>query len=108
MRALIKENYTSPNRIQTTSIRLLELYMDLVEAIAKAFAHKCIGEDDEALACFEAIRLELGKKEAGLVRYYDHFHFMSTFIHCFWQGTKTTEANKSATTSELMYADGTV
>lgn len=108
MRALIKENYTSPTRIQTTSIRLLELYMDLVEAIAKAFAHKCIGEDDEAYACFNNIRLELGKKEAGLLRYYDHFHFMCCFDNCFWKGTKTTEANKNATTSELMYADGTV
>ena len=105
MRALIKENYTSPVRIQTVSMRLLETYMDLVEAITKAFEHKCVGEDDEAFACFESIRKELGKKEAGLVRYYDHFHFMTEFLNCFYEGTKTTEAQKNADTSALMYTD---
>ena len=86
-------------------MRLLETYMDLVEAIAKAFEHKCVGEDEEALACFEKIRVELGKKEAGLVRYYDHFHFMTEFLNCFYEGTKTTEAQKNADTSALMYTD---
>ena len=106
MRALIKENYTSIYRIRTVSIRLLALYMDLVEAIAKAFAHKCIGEDDAAYECFDKIRLELGKHEAGLVPYYDHFHFMETLYHSFWKGTKTTEAQKNADTSAMMYEDG--
>ena len=105
MRALIKENYTSIHRIQTVSIRLLELYMDLVEAIARAFAHKCVGEDDEALACFEKIRLELGKKEAAFVAYYDHFHFMETLYHCFGPHAKTTDKQKNASTSEMMYTD---
>ncbi len=108
MRALIKENTISPLRIQTFSYRLLALYMDLVEAIAKAFEHKCVGEDDEAFACYEKIRIELGKHEAGLVPYYDHFHFMETLYHSFSSGAKTTEAQKNADTSELMYADGTV
>ena len=108
MRALIKKNYTSPVRVQTVSIRLLETYMDLVEAIAKAFAHKCIGEDEAAYECYEKIRAALGKKEAGLVSYYDHFHFMETLYHSFHLGARTTDAQKAASTSELMYADGTV
>jgi hypothetical protein len=108
MRALIKENYTSPIRIQTVSVRLLEKYMDLVEAIARAFAHKCIGEDEAAYECYERIRAELGKWESGHERYYDHFHFMETLYHSFHLGARTTNAQKAASTSELMYADGTV
>ncbi len=108
MRALIKENYTSRIRVQTVSIRLLELYMDLVEAIAKAFEHKCVGEDDAAYECYEKIRAELGKKEAGLVPYYDHFHFMETLYHSFSTGSKTTESQKNADTSALMYQDGAI
>ncbi len=109
MRALIKENYLSAVRIQTFSIRLLETFMDLVEALGKAFEHKCVGEDEEAFACYEKIRLELGKKEAGLVPYYDHFHFMTELASCFYEGAKTTESQRNATeTSELMYIEGVV
>ena len=106
---LIKENYTSPVRVQTVSVRLLEAYLELADAFVSALEHKCVGEDDEAFAVYEDIRLRMGKKEGEMVRYYDHFHFMSTLYYCFYERTRTTEEKKNAPAATAeMYADGNV
>ena len=60
LRKLIKENYTSSVRIQTVSVRLLEAYLELADAFVTALEHKCMGEDDEAFAVYENIRLTMG------------------------------------------------
>ena len=109
LRKLIKENYTSPIRIQTVSVRLLETYLELADAFVTALEHKCMGEDDEAFAVYENIRLVMGKKEGAIVPYYDHFHFMSTLYYCFYERTKTTDEKKNAPAATAeMYADGNV
>jgi hypothetical protein len=109
MRELIKANYTSPVRIQTFSVRLLETYMELADALASAFEHKCVGEDKEAWDVYETVRLSLGKKEAGLVPYYDHFHHMLTLYYCFYERSRTTDDKKNAPAATAeMYADGNV
>lgn len=108
LRALIKENYTSPIRVQTVSVRLLESYLELAEGFARAVAHKCLGEDDEARSVYEELRISFGKKEGALVPYYDHFHFMATLYYCFYS-TNATEKRKNAPAATVeMYADGNI
>lgn len=106
---LIKANYTSSVRVQTVSVRLLEAYMELADAFVSALEHKCVGEDDEAWRIYENIRLHMGKKEGELVRYYDHFHFMTTLYYCFYERSRTTDDKKNAPAATAeMYADGNV
>ena len=102
LREIISRNYISPIRVQTVSVRLLELHLDMIEIIAEAYAKKCVGDDDAALALYEKARDEIGKKEAGLELYYDHYHYMSTFKYCF--DSKTDEKQKNSIT-EQMYKD---
>ena len=109
LRGLIKENYTSSVRVQTVSVRLLETYLELADALVSAFEHKCVGEDDEAWKVYEDIRLHMGKKEGAIVPYYDHFHFMCTLYYNFYERTKTTDEKKNAPAATAeMYADGNV
>lgn len=60
-----------------------------IEIIAEAYAKKCIGDDEAAWKLYEKARDEIGKREAGLELYYDHYHYMSTFRYCFEQKTET-------------------
>ena len=106
---LIKANYTSSVRVQTVSVRLLEAYMELADAFVSALEYKCVGEDDEAWRIYENIRLHMGKQEGELVRYYDHFHFMTTLYYCFYERSRTTDDKKNAPAATAeMYADGNV
>ena len=68
-----------------------------------------MGEDKEAWDVYETVRLSLGKKEAGLVPYYDHFHHMLTLYYCFYERSRTTDDKKNAPAATAeMYADGNV
>lgn len=102
LRNIISRDYLSPIRVQTFSVRLLELHLDLLEIIAEAYAKKCVGDDDAAWQLYEKARDEIGKREAGLELYYDHYHYMSTFRYCFEGKTEAEQKNSAA---EQMYKD---
>jgi hypothetical protein len=70
-RAIIKKYYNSDIRVQTASVRLLEVHLVFAEYYAKALYSKCQGKDDEAFEKFEELRLELGKYEAEFEGRYD-------------------------------------
>ena len=86
-RALIKENYISPVRIRTVSVRILEKAMDMIDAMSEAFAEKSVGNDERAMQIFDKMRIDFGKWESGNERYYDHFHYMTELYHCMYLGT---------------------
>ena len=71
-RGLIKKYYNSDFRVRTVSIRLLEHHADWADAMASAMAQKAIGNDDKANEICNSLRLEFGKREPKIERYYDH------------------------------------
>ena len=70
-REVIKKYYNSDIRVQTASVRLLEVHLIFAEYYARALCYKCQGKDDEAFAKFQELRLELGKYEAEFEGRYD-------------------------------------
>ena len=101
--SLIREHYTSPVRLQTVSMRLLEKAMEMTPLVAEAFAEKSIGNDERAKELFHEMRLEMGKWESGHERYYDHFHYMSSYMYPLFY--ETPENKEALTATEAMYAD---
>ena len=71
-RELIKEHYTSPIRVQTVAVRLLEMHAEYALLIVEAFKKKAVGKDEEAKALFEVARIEAGKREIEFEPFYDH------------------------------------
>ena len=76
--ALVKKNFNKPYRLQTVSYRLLGEQVKLFRSLAKAFSHKVVGEDDAAVAAFEDVFEEFGRREAELERYLDYKLYMCT------------------------------
>ena len=76
-RELIRAHYTSPDRVKTVSVRLIERHADFMDMLADAMAEKCEGRDAEAKALFERLRLHIGAEEAEIEGYYDHMLWMS-------------------------------
>lgn len=75
-RELIKSHYNSPFRVQTFSVRMLELHATYCEMLSEALIHKCQGNDEEATEAFHAARIACGKYEAHFQTVYDHYlHF---------------------------------
>lgn len=71
-RELIKEHYNSDMRVQTYSVRILEMHADFVDMLSDALAEKCVGNDDGATECYEKFRVEMGKRECEFALVYDH------------------------------------
>ena len=74
---LIKAHYNSDARIRTRSVRILEMHADFCDMLADAFAEKCVGNDEGAMACYEKLRIEIGKREVEFELVYDHLLHMS-------------------------------
>lgn len=74
--ALVQKNFNMPYRLQTVSYRLLGEQVKLFRNLAKAFSHKVVGEDEEALNTFMEIYDEFGRREAELERYLDFYLYM--------------------------------
>jgi len=77
--ALIREHYNLPARIGTVSVRLLEYGLEFAEMMAAALAEKAVGHDEKASELYERLRLEFGKKEVDIERYYDQFNFFYAY-----------------------------
>ena len=69
---IIKENYNSPYRIRTFSIRLLEMHAEYAALLSEALAFKAIGADKSAWEKFYEFRDTIGKYEAEYQAVYDH------------------------------------
>lgn len=82
-RALIREYYNFPHRFGTASVRLLENHLDYAAGIAKALLVKVNGDDEEASKLYHEFRVEFGKKEAAIEKYYDHYNFCLAYDSVF-------------------------
>ena len=77
MREFVKANYTSPVRVQTVSVRLLEAHLEFCELLCDALMEKCVGNNDEANELYRKFRVEFGKREVAIERYYDQWLWMT-------------------------------
>ena len=69
---LIAEHYNSEHRVQTVSIRLLELHAKYARLMIAPLLAKAAGEHDKADELIEKVRNEIGKYELAFERWYDH------------------------------------
>ena len=71
-RDIIRRYYNSDKRVRTVAIRLLEHHADWADIMADAMIEKAHGRDAEADKLLTSLRLEFGKREKYIERYYDH------------------------------------
>ncbi len=77
-RELIKSHYSSPIRVQTVSVRLLERHAEFCELISSALIERTQNNLSEALHLFNKARTEFGKYEVEIERYFDHFLYFDS------------------------------
>lgn len=87
-REIIARNYNYDYRVQTVAIRLLEKHAYFCDLISDWMAAKANGELDKAQELLEYARVEFGKYESEIKRYFDHGQYFLEFGHC--QKTKST------------------
>ncbi len=83
-RELIRKNYNMPERMQTYSVRLLELHADYADMLSDVMIAKAAGDDNEADARYNRMMEEMGKREIYFETCYDHgllFNSFSTVIN---------------------------
>ena len=78
-RKLIEEHYNSDYRVQTVSVRLLEYHLEFCKLLAETLKKKAVGNDNEAKELFNKFRVEFGKHEVEIERYYDHALYMGRY-----------------------------
>jgi hypothetical protein len=78
-RALIEAHYNSDYRVQTVSVRLLEYHLEFCKLLAETLKKKAIGNDGEVKELFNKFRVEFGKHEVEIERYYDHALYMGRY-----------------------------
>ena len=83
---LIKKYYNSDARVKTVSVRLLEHHVDYIKMLSEALCKKANGEEDEAAALYQKLRVEFGKHELAIERYYDHIGIMFGLSGVFKKG----------------------
>ncbi len=77
MKEKMKSEYHSPVRVQTVSKMLLSYHSDFCILLCDALMEKCLGNDDEATELYNKFRVEFGKCEIAIERYYDHWLWMT-------------------------------
>ena len=97
---LIDGHLKSDYRVRTVSVRLLAHQLDFVEMLADALYEKSLGNDEEAMEKFEAMRVSFGKKEAGIQPYFDH-NLCFTYL-------KTDIFNKATNKSEISIVNDSI
>ncbi len=70
-RALIKDHYNMPHRVQTASVRILEDHARYVELFADSLYSKALGRDDEALEKLGRLVDFVRERELQIERYYE-------------------------------------
>jgi hypothetical protein len=83
-REILKKYFNSDDRIRTVSVRLLWHHADFVDMLSDALYEKALGHDEEADKLINALRIEFGKREPEIEKYYDHFlEFYTQTIYLF-------------------------
>ena len=77
-----------PYRVQTVSVRLLEMHAEYAKLLATALIPKTQGKDDEADLLFDTMIAEVGKKEVYFQTCYDQGLAMKALRRIFAQRTK--------------------
>ena len=80
-RELIKEHYNSDYRLHTVSVRLLEHHAYFAEMHAKALYEKALGNDESAAKIGEELRIEFGRRECEIERYFDQYECFMYLRH---------------------------
>ncbi|MBE6645310.1 MAG: DUF4838 domain-containing protein, partial [Ruminococcaceae bacterium] len=69
---IIRDNFNSPYRIRTFSMKVLELHAEYANLLAEALAFKALGLDKSAWEKYYILRDTIGKYEAEFQGVYDH------------------------------------
>ena len=69
---IIRENYNSPYRVRTYSMRILQMHAEYANLLSEALAYKALGADKSAWEKFFEFRDKIGKYEAEFADVYDH------------------------------------
>ena len=69
---LIRSHYNMPYRVQTASVRLLEMHAKYARLLAEALIPKAQGNDEEADRLYAVLKSEAGKQEVYFQTCYDH------------------------------------
>ena len=77
-----------PYRVQTVAVRLMSDYADYCTGISKCLAMLCVGQVNEGLDALKAFRVEFGKRELSIERYYDQFEATHSLELLFWNARK--------------------
>ena len=67
----VEAHKNMPYRAQTVSYRMLARYLEYCKGLAAALIKKANGEEQEALDAYNALRIDLGKHELEMERWYD-------------------------------------
>ena len=67
----VQAHKNMPYRAQTVSYRMLARYLEYCKGLAAALIKKANGEEQEALDAYNALRIDLGKHELEMERWYD-------------------------------------
>ena len=67
----VEAHKNMPYRAQTVSYRMLARYLQYCKGLAAALIKKANGEEQEALDAYNALRIDLGKHELEMERWYD-------------------------------------
>ncbi len=78
-RKLIEANYSSEYRVQTLSMKLLRYHADFCDLISDWMAEKAKGNKEKANELYEYARVEFGKVESEIQKYFDHFIYFGEY-----------------------------
>ena len=79
-RALIESHYNSDYRARTVLIRLLEKHAIFCDLISAWMSAKANGEIDRAKELYDHARVEFGKYEVEIEKYFDHFIYFAEYL----------------------------
>ena len=79
-RKLIQDHYNMPYRVQTVSVRLLELHALYCDLLSDVLILKCQGKDEEAKASLAIAARECGKFEVYFQTEYDHYLYFNSLF----------------------------
>lgn len=88
----IKGHYNMPYRIQTVSVRLLEMHAMYAKLLAEALIPKTKGNDDEADRLFDIMIAKVGEQEVYFQTCYDQGLAIKALRRIFAQRTKVEES----------------
>jgi len=79
----VKNHIVMPYRAQTVSYKILQKYLEFCKGISSALALKADGKDQAAFDKINEFRIEFGKNELSIERYYDQSMCFASFERIF-------------------------